>query len=198
MALVDDDKWHELMELSWCMGSGGYVLTKTERTTVNMHRLLLKAEEAEIVDHINHVRHDNRLSNLRISTYSGNAHNKAKKEKPTSKFFGVHKVGGKVWRSTVTKDGVTLDLGRFMVEEHAAIAYDIKASELHGAAANLNNVAYDESTLQVIKSKISLVGQKKPDASSPFRGVCWCKTKRKWKASINKDRLQFRVFRFSC
>ena len=99
--VVKDYKWHI---------NKGYVCSGS----VSMHRLITKATDKEIVDHINHITTDNRLSNLRICNHTENSRNTIVRSDNTSGYKGVswHKASKK-WRSLITIKGVTIVLGYF-------------------------------------------------------------------------------------
>jgi AP2-like factor (euAP2 lineage) len=48
------------------------------------------------------------------------------------------------WWSRITKDGVTMNLGRFKTENEAALAYNNAAVALHKQFAVLNTVKGDD------------------------------------------------------
>lgn len=75
------------------------------------------------VDHINGIRHDNRLCNLRWATRSENNINK--------KISGVVFHQGK-WRPRIQKDGKKYYFGLYDTKEEAIVARDKKAKELFG------------------------------------------------------------------
>jgi hypothetical protein len=75
------------------------------------------------VDHINGIRHDNRLVNLRWATRSENNINK--------KISGVVFHQGK-WRPRINKDKKSYYFGLYDTKEEAIVARDKKAKELYG------------------------------------------------------------------
>jgi hypothetical protein len=97
------------------------------------------------IDHINNVRDDNRIENLREATSSQNGRNKTSAKGSSSKYLGVywHKATNK-WRAKIQVDGVTLHLGLFITEKDAARAYNEAAKKYHGEYANLNIIEDDE------------------------------------------------------
>lgn len=106
-----------------------------------VHRLVAQAfletwDESLVVDHINHVRDDNRAVNLRMCTVGENNRYQFKKKHKgyTSKYKGVHRpTGSKSWRAYAR-----VYLGSFETEELAAAAYDAYATEHYGDFALLN------------------------------------------------------------
>lgn len=141
--LVDDEHWHDLSRFTWCINNHGYVITTMKKKNVLMHAFVMKElhgvqlQAEEIIDHINNIRHDNRFVNLRVNTRSGNSHNKKKKEGSASRYFGVYK-NGNGWSARIKKACANYNLGTFKAEHEAAKAYNLKAYELYGDAANLN------------------------------------------------------------
>jgi hypothetical protein len=94
------------------------------------------------LDHVNGDKLDNRKENLRRATQQENLRNKAKTEsKTSSKYKGVswHSTANR-WRAYIVVDYKQIYLGLFDSEEDAAVAYNVKASELFGEFARLNIV----------------------------------------------------------
>lgn len=141
-AIVDEERWHELSKVKWFFNADGYVLasgnkSKSSISVTSMHKYLLKNDNPDmVIDHINHVRHDNRLMNLRIVPKSTNSHNR-KKKKGVSMFAGVSR-NNDLWSATISHKGESFHLGSFLEEEFAALAYNEKAVEIYGECANLN------------------------------------------------------------
>jgi hypothetical protein len=75
-----------------------------------------------VVDHINNIKSDNRLSNLQILTHRENITKSIKGR--YSKYVGVsYFPKDKKWRSAIRIGGITKYLGRFDTEEAASEAY---------------------------------------------------------------------------
>ena len=130
----------------------GYAKTKTKR----FHRLIIEAKVGEIVDHINHIKLDNRRCNLRIVTASQNSQNKNKvvKEKSSSKFIGViFDIKTNKWRCNISIDGKNSSFS-FKLENHAAYWYDQLALKHYGKDAKINGVNIpDDFTEPEVKQK---------------------------------------------
>lgn len=93
------------------------------------------------IDHVNGIRSDNRLSNLREASHAENQRNQKMPSTNTSGVVGVcwHLATGK-WRAQIRKNGVTKHLGYF--DEFEAAVARRKAAEIeegfhqnHGRAA---------------------------------------------------------------
>jgi len=97
----------------------GYIIISFMGNNYPAHRLawllhygtLLKPEEQ--IDHINHVRSDNTLKNLRIADYKINGKNRSHAKNNTSGVTGVHWSYNK-WRAQIKVDGTIIDLGTFV------------------------------------------------------------------------------------
>lgn len=75
----------------WCKDSkNGYIVTRVNNKHIFLHRLIMDAQENEIIDHINHIRHDNRKDNLRKVTTQQNNCNTKNYKNNNSGYKGVH------------------------------------------------------------------------------------------------------------
>jgi len=95
-----------------------------------VHRLVLEAflpiEEEKIIDHINFIKSDNRLINLRWCSRSENTRYQNKKDDCSSQYIGVswHKKSKK-WRATARKNNSkSKTIGAFDDEVEAAKAFN--------------------------------------------------------------------------
>lgn len=88
------------------------------------------------VDHINMVRDDNRIVNLRLATPSNNRMNRGSQKNNTSGYKGVfwQKLRGK-WMAQIQIDGRAIFLGRYDSKEDAHAAYCEAANKYHGEFA---------------------------------------------------------------
>jgi len=174
IALVDDDKYEELNKYNWRINESGYVIrTKINKENANypeiiyMHRQILDILlfSSEIcTDHINHIRTDNTLVNLRKCTKSENGKNigiKARKTKnTTSKFKGVcWHAKGKKWGSSIMVNYKSIHIGLFDDEIRAALAYDQIARILHKNFATLNFPNKCENIVEINKITKFLKGE---------------------------------------
>ena len=126
-------------------GDKGYRRLWIKGKHIRMHRLVYETFIGEIpdgmqVDHINGIRHDNRLENLRLATHQTNQRaSRRKRKNATSKFRGVSwDKQSKKWFASITNFGRTLYYERFDDEAEAALARDKKAIELGYPKEGLN------------------------------------------------------------
>ena len=146
-AIVDADDYERLSQWKWCtMTSRGGPRAKRayrdengKQQTMLMHRFIMGAIGADVVDHINHDTLDNRKANLRVCSRLENQRNSTSRKKSTSKYLGVDWVRrNQKWRARIQTDNGALHIGVFATEFEAARAYDVKAAEHFGEFANLN------------------------------------------------------------
>lgn len=112
----------------------GYLSIKIFGNPYQAHRVAWLHEHGEWpsgnIDHINGIRHDNRLSNLREATAAENSQNLKLKLTNKSGFTGVFSYGDK-WRAQIKFKGVKTDLGIHVTPESAYAAYLFAKSRIH-------------------------------------------------------------------
>ena len=91
------------------------------------------------VDHINGVRNDNRIVNLRLATRAENGRNVGPRPSNQLGLKGVYwNLEKGKFQARITVDGKNLYLGRYLTAEEAAAAHDRAAVEHHGTFARKN------------------------------------------------------------
>ena len=87
-----------------------------------------------LIDHVNGIREDNHISNIRSCTSQQNTFNTGKRIHNTSGFKGVswYKQTGK-WKADIRHNGKKIHLGYYTCPKEASKAYEAKAKEIHGA-----------------------------------------------------------------
>lgn len=127
--------------LGYPMQQHGYLETRVEGRRYLLHRLAWlymtgKWPQAE-VDHVNHIRSDNRWANLRAASRRQNAANISRSARNTSGVKGVwfdrerHK-----WTAMIGGHETRRPLGRFATKEEAVAARNRAAFERYGEFAN--------------------------------------------------------------
>lgn len=126
--------------------SGGYLRVGIDGSPYAVHRIVWALHHGEPdplmeIDHRNHVRTDNRIENLRLTTKNQNQWNQKPRAGTTSRFKGViWNRRDRRWQAQISFNGVHRNLGYFHDEIEAARAYDAAAWSLMGEHARLNGV----------------------------------------------------------
>lgn len=121
----------------------GYIVVRVDNVSVMAHRVIWtmlygNIDDGLFIDHINGVRDDNRICNLRLVTKQQNSINRRDyiSPKKKSKYRGVavrtRKNGNVKYYSVLINKSVRYPLGSYDNELDAYKAYLIKCNELHG------------------------------------------------------------------
>ena len=114
----------------------GYSFISIDGTVYASHRLawlyVYGAWPVNEIDHINAVKNDNRIQNLRDVSHSGNQQNTATRADNSSGFKGVsfHK-SAQHWRARITVQGRQIHIGYFDTPEAAGLAAQSARKQLH-------------------------------------------------------------------
>lgn len=125
----------------WCSRSHIFYARRREGDHhIYMHRQILGAQGGQKVDHKDHVGTHNERENIRISTTGQNAANQVKRAtNQSSRFKGVTWQSSRQrWYASIQAGGIKMNLGRYIIEEDAARAYDAAARKYFGAFACCN------------------------------------------------------------
>lgn len=118
--------------------SMGYVQLSLDNRDYRAHRLAwlyINGEyPSEEIDHINMIRSDNRIANLRKATRHQNARNRVAYASSTTGFKGVIRSRNK-FSARITVDGKPMHLGQFDTPESANEAYETAARKFFGEFA---------------------------------------------------------------
>jgi len=115
----------------------GYICIVVKQKKYQAHRLAYLYITGNFpenqIDHINHIRDDNRWTNLRNATMSQNKANTVKQKNNTSGYKGVvwHK-RRKKWYARISYMNKDIHVGSYTTPQEAAEAYKKKAIELFG------------------------------------------------------------------
>lgn len=124
-------------------GRMGYRYIQIAGRRTSEHRLawlfVHEVEPPEQVDHINGIKDDNRIANLRLATNAENNRNVGKQSNNKSGFKGVTwHTSAKKFQARIMANGKYKHLGLFQTAAAAAFAYDQAAADLHGSFAKGN------------------------------------------------------------
>lgn len=157
-----------------------------KRKNFMIHRLVAQHfienhNNKPIVDHIDRVRNNNNVLNLRWVTSSENSLNMKNIDSvyKTSKYRGVyyHKNNRK-WICKISNNNKPIHIGCFISEKNAARAYNeyVKTNGLDEFAI-LNEISDEDEDEKIIEHEV----KKK---TSKYRGISWYKKRNKWRALI--------------
>jgi len=131
-------------EIAGGLGKYGYLQVSVNGRTNTVHRIIFqlhhRIEELParaVIDHINGIKVDNRIENLRLATKSENQCNLWNRPSKGTKLKGAYKRGNN-FRSIIRFNHEVIRLGNFKTELDAHLAYCNKAKELHGEFFNPN------------------------------------------------------------
>jgi hypothetical protein len=120
----------------------GYVIVGVNSTRYYAHRLVwiwhYGEIQTEMIDHINGLRHDNKIENLRQATRSQNFQNRKISSANTSGIKGVcFCKTKKMWIAKVQLDKKVVFCKYFHAKEDAAIAYQTESKKYFGNFARV-------------------------------------------------------------
>ena len=124
----------------------GYRYIRVDGKLYAEHRLIWLYHNCSFpkneIDHINLIKHDNRIENLRDATHTDNMKNQYKVKKITTSIFkGVHlDKRNQKWISQITLNKKAKHLGCFFEESAAAQAYNEAAIKHFGEFALTNKI----------------------------------------------------------
>lgn len=144
--LVDEEDVSMLSKFRWVpIGQNryaGFYSKDAVRTTkvVMMHRVIMNAQQGQMVDHKDGNPYNNQKSNLRFCTHAENMRNRKLRRDSQSGIKGVRRFcwhGGLKWQARIRFNGKRFHLGYFQTKEEAAEKYSEAALQLHGEFARL-------------------------------------------------------------
>ena len=134
----DLEDYDLIKNYTWYVGDKGYI--KAENEDITLHRVVMRAKEGDVIDHIFHKKFDNRKSQLRFVTHSQNQMNRDIGKNNTSGHRGIswHKKYQK-WIAQIGVMGKLKYLGLFSDIEDAIKARK-EAEEKYFGEYNLKKV----------------------------------------------------------
>jgi len=142
--VIIDDDFSFLKQYKWYLNSLGYVRATINKKRHFIHRVIMKAQKGQMIDHINRNPLDNKLSNLRFTTTQGNIANSVgfPRRRIYSKYKGITydidpKRKTKKWVAGLEVLGKRHTI-RTETEKEAVDFYNKKAKEIWGEFSFLN------------------------------------------------------------
>jgi hypothetical protein len=123
-------------EAGTAMGTHGYRRVRIDQRSYDVHQIIWLVAHGswpERIDHINGIKTDNRISNLRLVTVRENAQNRTVPRRGSkSGVLGAHwNARRRKWKSEISVDGKRVHLGSFGTAEAAHAAYMAAKRRLH-------------------------------------------------------------------
>ena len=155
---IDFDDYENIKNRYWYKTNNGYIVSRIKHTNdfTILHRFLLGVEKSSDfeVDHINHIRYDNRKENLRVCTSSQNHMNVGLSKNNTSGVTGVGwQKNTNTWRSRIKKNKIEIILGYFS-DFDEAVKVRKEAEKIY-----FGEYSYDESMKKAKKLNIPIISE---------------------------------------
>ena len=145
----DLEDYDLIKDYCWHVDKNGYICANYWCNGKNihkkMHRVVMRVEDSKIlIDHISHIKYDNKKTNLRIVTHSQNNMNKGLRSDNTSGVSGVIWYKNKhKWRAIIYVDNQCLPLGYFDRFEDAVKARKEAEEKYYGGYSYDNSQNYN-------------------------------------------------------
>ena len=140
--VVDADDYSKIKNLLWRENDNGYIISQFPGDIpVLLHRLITNARKGEVVDHINHLKYDNRKDNLRVANQEYNMMNACGRKDNTSGRKGVwqDKRNGR-WVAAIRVNKKKINLGHFATFDEAVKAREQGEERYFGLWSYANSV----------------------------------------------------------
>jgi len=133
------------------IGAKGYIDIRYGKRSYKEHRLIFFYHYGYMppqIDHINRVRHDNRIENLREATPLQNSLNRGSTRKSKSKYKCVYLTEYGTWKGEVKihlGEDTVITTKSYSQEEHAAFYVDVIMLEWYGVGFYCPNLKHSET-----------------------------------------------------
>ena len=137
-AMVDDEDFEELNQFKWyaswdrnCFYTVRGVRINGKKKALLMHRVVMNAQDSDIIDHIDGVTLNNQKSNLRFCTSSQNSMNRKVNSNNSTGHKGISP-NGKGYKAQIYLNGKQIYLGIRSTAEEAHQLYKEASKKYHG------------------------------------------------------------------
>lgn len=140
--LIDDCDYEWASIIKWRLAktpTSIAVVRSAFRRNVPISKDITGCNRYDVVDHRDHNPLNNQRDNLRICSKQENCFNRSKSKNTNCKYKGIYPKRNK-FAAQIKHNGTMFYLGSFNTQEEAAKAYNIKAKELFGEFAALNEL----------------------------------------------------------
>lgn len=137
---IDYINYHKVCQYTWYEDGQGYIRANINNKNIRLHTYIIgDIKQNQCIDHINHIKSDNRICNLRVVTNSQNQMNRGKTITNTSGVKGVfwHKLKKK-WQANLQINKKLLYLGIYK-DKQEAIQARIKAEQKYFKKYNFHS-----------------------------------------------------------
>lgn len=120
--IIDLEDYESVNKYCWRLDRNGYVVANNKNTTnktIRMHRIIMNANDTEIIDHKDWDKSNNKKSNLRKCTRSENNVNIKRKKNNSSGYTGIHKNACGNWVVNIAFNNQRVYLGTYKSFEDA-------------------------------------------------------------------------------
>lgn len=160
----DLEDYEKIKQYCWMINNHGYVVTRDDNGKhVLMHRLVLGLTQyttSNEVDHIKHIKFDNRKSQLRIVTKSQNQMNASIRKNNTSGRTGINwSKSHNKWQVRIAKNESRIDVGYFDSFQDAVKAREKAEKKHHKEWSYLHsiNMGIEENIMSEIMKMKELI-----------------------------------------
>lgn len=125
--IIDFDQYEKVSNKLWYDNGSGYFYTCLGNKKISLHRFLTNCPSGMVVDHVNHLKYDNTMKNLRVCTQAENMRNKSPEY--ISEFVGIRKRKNR-YSARICMHSKEIHVGTYDTIEEAIAARKKKLDEL--------------------------------------------------------------------
>ena len=174
VALVDDEDYERCMNHIWMVnvvGKGTRLCVRTEMRgtgeVIQLNRFITQCNEGDLITYKDNDPLNCTKENLIAVTKKELSQKRRGDRNATSKYKGVHwRKDSKRWRAIIVVNKKKINLGSFINEDEAAVAYNKAALEYFGEHAYQNRIGEDNSA-----ETFEIENQKQARNNNEFRGT---------------------------
>lgn len=140
MFLIDTEDLPLVTQFYWSKQTNDYIVRPKDKKL--LHRILTDCPKGKVVDHINHLKYDNRKANLRVCSYTENQCNRLAKYNTKYGAKGIFLDNRGKYRVTIILNRKSIHIGYFDTLEQAIEERRKAENEYYGEFSLHNSVKY--------------------------------------------------------